>query len=110
MTTTTARPARATDCPECRGTGREVEVTEILDDVTDEVIGEDVSDYGPCEICDGRGWFPYETPAQRREREAAEQAEYRARKVAEAREHLAICPGSGCDKVIAHRNISRYIG
>lgn len=105
MTSTTPRPADATDCPECSGDGLEWDVVE--GDETDPETGAAVElrvPYGPCQICDGRGWFPRETRAQRRAREDRERAESQARRfaahnekwAAEGREHNDDCPWAAC--------------
>lgn len=61
--TTPTLPAGYVSCDECTGTGREVEIDEVLDDEGMEVIAEIPRDYGPCEICDGNGYLPDDTPA-----------------------------------------------
>ena len=85
-----------TKCPECRGSGRETTAEEVYDAAGLEVIEEKDSDYGPCEICNGEGELPPETPAQRCARKERERAEYRARCAREAAEHQATCPGARC--------------
>lgn len=80
-------------CDECRGTGREIEIEEVFaddaDDYCDEVIAEIPHDCGPCEICEGRGWFPAETPEQREAREAADRQRQADRDVQRVVDHLS---------------------
>lgn len=111
MTTTTRlpRPAKATSCPECNGTGRETEQdwVEVAPDEFEEIR----KDYGPCEICpNAQGWFPPESPAERAAREAGERAEHRASVIREAIEHQKTCSGPDevtCFASAAYHQIGR---
>ncbi len=93
-------------CDECRGTGREVEVEEIYDDEGYEVVAEIPRDYGPCEICGGRGYLMPEAPEAPEDaeaRRAREAAERRAQRWQEIVDHLSSgrclardASGAGC--------------
>ena len=71
---TRSLPAGYETCGECRGTTREVEIEEILNDDGTEVIAEIPHDYGPCEVCDGLGYLPADPAETAR---AAQRAEHR---------------------------------
>jgi len=66
-------PAGYETCGECRGTTREVEIEEILDDEGMFVVARIPRDVGPCEICDGLGYLPVDPASVAR---AAQRAEH----------------------------------